>query len=276
MRRGARAAWLLFRCSHPEPVVAVTIIATALALAAHRGPAMSALMGAAVLAGQLFVGWTNDLRDADRDAGAGRQDKPLAAGQLPRSWVQAATFAAAVVTVPLSLLTGPASGVAHLTAVAVATVYNLGLKGTAFGVVPYALAFGLVPAFVTLGPPITHAPPLWATAAGALLGAGAHFMQTLPDIERERWAGVRGLPHLLGERASALAGATLMAAAAACVALGPQRPHPLLYLGLAIALMLLGAIVVAAATDRLRLAFRLTLVTAAVVVATVVAAGVSF
>jgi hypothetical protein len=65
-------------------------------------------------------------------------------------------------------------------------------------------------------------------------------------------------------------------AAAAAVALGPAHPQPLLYLGLAIALMLLGAIVVAAATDHLKLAFRLTLVTAAAVVATVVAAGVAF
>jgi hypothetical protein len=39
--------------------------------------------------------------------------------------------------------------------------------------------------------------------------------------------------------------------------------------------MLLGLIVVSAVTNRLQLAFRLTLLTAAVVVATVVAAGVS-
>ena len=45
-------------------------------------------------------------------------------------------------------------------------------------------------------------PPLWATAAAALLGAGAHFTQTLPDIARERIAGVRGLPQLLGQKAS--------------------------------------------------------------------------
>jgi heme o synthase len=276
MRRGASAAWLLFRCSHPEPVVAVTIIATALALAAHRGPRMSALMGAAVLAGQLFIGWTNDLFDADRDQAEGRTDKPLASGRITKQTVRLAAVSAALLVVPFSLLTGPGSGIAHLIAVLGAYAYNLGLKKTPFSVLPYALAFGLMPAFVTLGPPITHAPPLWATAAGALLGAGAHFTQTLPDLDRERKAGVRGLPHLLGARPSALAGATLMAAAAACVALGPQPPQTLLYLGLAIALMLLGAIVVAAATDHLKLAFRLTLVTAVVVVATVVAAGVSF
>jgi len=276
MGRGARAAWLLFRCSHPEPVVAVTLIVTVLALAAHRGPAMSALMGAAVLAGQLFIGWTNDLFDADRDQAQQRTDKPLASGQINRATVRTAVAAAAVLVVPLSMLTGLGSGVAHLTAILGAFAYNLGLKRTPFSVLPYALAFGLAPAFVTLGPPITHAPPVWATVAGALLGAGGHFTQTLPDLEAEREAGVRGLPHLLGARLSALAGAALMAAAAACVALGPVHASPLLYLGLALALMLLGVIVVAAATEHLRLTFRLTLVTAAVVVATVVAAGVSF
>ncbi|HEY8641184.1 MAG TPA: UbiA family prenyltransferase [Candidatus Dormibacteraeota bacterium] len=276
MRRGARAAWLLFRGSHPEPVVAVTLIVTALALAAHRGPAMSALMGAAVLAGQLFIGWTNDLIDADLDRAAGRTDKPLASGKITKQTFRLAVAGAAVLVVPLSLLTGRGSGIAHLTAVLGALAYNLGLKKTPFSVVPYALAFGLVPAFVTLGPPITHYPPLWATAAGALLGAGGHFTQTLPDLDTDRQAGINGLPHRLGARASALTAAALMAAAAAAVALGPAHPQPLLYLGLAIALMLLGAIVVAAATDHWKLAFRLTLVTAAAVVATVVAAGVAF
>jgi 4-hydroxybenzoate polyprenyltransferase len=274
--RAARAAWLLFRCSHPEPVLAVTLIVTALALAARRGPAMSALMGAAVLAGQLFVGWTNDLRDADRDAADQRTDKPLATGQVKRSTAAAAAATAAALTVPLSLLTGLASGTAHLTAIAAATAYNLGLKRTPFSVLPYAIAFGLVPAFVTLGPPITHAPPLWATAAAALLGAGGHFTQTLPDLERERAKGVRGLPQLLGARNSALAGPALMAAAAACVALGPTRPNALLYGGLAITVVLLASIAVAAASDRPTAAFRLTLITAAVVVATVVAAGARF
>ncbi len=67
-----------------------------------------------------------------------------------------------------------------------------------------------------------------------------------------------------------------MAAAAASVAFGPARSSPLLYLGLAVAVMLLGAVLVAARMKRLKLAFRLTLVNAGVVVATVVAAGVSF
>jgi len=248
------------------------VIVTALALAAGRGPARAALMASAVLAGQLFVGWTNDFLDADRDRSAEREDKPIAAGQVPVRRVRAAAAIAALLTVPLSLATGPASGAAHLTAVAAATAYNLGLKRTPLSVVPYALAFGLVPTFVTAGPPITHLPPAWATAAAALLGAGAHFTQTL--------TGLDGLPKLIGRRAATLAGPTLMTAAAAVAALAAGghggQARPLLYAGLALTLAIAAATLTAAAADHPKLAFRLTLATAAVVTATVVLSGTSF
>ena len=275
MRRNSHAIWLLLGCSHLEPVVAVTGIVTVLSISAGRGPYRAALMATAVFCGQLFVGWTNDLLDADLDAASGRTGKPLANGQVPRAQVRNAAVVTAVLVVPLSLLAGVWAGVAHLIAVVAATAYNFGLKRTPFSVVPYALAFGLVPAFVTLGPPITHAPPLWATAAAALLGAGAHFIQTLPDIEREQRAGIRGLPQLLGKKMSAIAGPAFMAAAAGFVALGPAHPRRVLYVGLGVTLMLLIGIVGSTATNRLELAFRLTLVSAGIIVATILVAGVS-
>ncbi|MDQ3537656.1 MAG: hypothetical protein M3415_02480, partial [Actinomycetota bacterium] len=69
----------LLRCSHPGPTVAVTMFASALALGAGSGAGVLRV-GAAVLAGQLSVGWLNDFLDADRDRVAGRVDKPIAAG----------------------------------------------------------------------------------------------------------------------------------------------------------------------------------------------------
>jgi len=228
------------------------------------------------ICGQLFVGWTNDLLDAAQDAAGGRTDKPLAAGQVPRERLRNATVVAAVLVVPLSLLAGLGAGVAHLVAVASATGYNLGLKQTPLSAVPYMLSFGLMPVFVTLGPPITHWPPLWSVAGAALLGAGAHFTQTLSDLERERLAGVRGLPQLLGTRTSAVVGASLIGAAAAFITLGPAHASLLLRACLPLALALLVGIVVATALNRLRLAFRLTLAAAAVVVGGVLVAGVAF
>ena len=245
-------------------MVAVTAIVTALALAAHRGPAYATLMAAAVLTGQLFVGWTNDIVDAAEDRRQGRTDKPLASGQVSEKTVRRVGYAALALTVPLSLATGLVSGLAHLTAVAAATAYNNRLKRTALSVVPYAVAFGLVPAFITGGPPITHAPPLWATAAAALLGAGAHFTQTLTGLE--------GLPKRIGKTATTFAGPVLMVAAAAVIAAGPAHA----YLGLAVAAITCIGVVGAAATKHPKLAFRLALLTAAAVVATVVASGARF
>ncbi|HUY74573.1 MAG TPA: UbiA family prenyltransferase [Candidatus Dormibacteraeota bacterium] len=276
MRRLAQATWLLLKCSHPEPVFTVTAIVTVLAVSAGRGPGRVTLMALAVFTGQLFVGWTNDFLDAKLDAAANREDKPVSGGRVPRDRVGTAAAVAGVLTIPLSLLVGLGAGLAHLAAVASATSYNLGLKRTPFSILAYAIAFGLIPAFVTLAPPNSHAPALWATAAGALLGGGAHFTQTLPDIEGDRRAGLRGLPHVLGRRASAFAGPILMAGSAVCVALGPAHVRPLVYAGTGLALILLAVILVVSALDRARLAFRLTLLTAAVVVATVLSAGVYF
>ncbi|HSP09112.1 MAG TPA: UbiA family prenyltransferase [Candidatus Dormibacteraeota bacterium] len=276
MRRLALATWLLLKCSHPEPVFAVTTIVTLLAVAAGRGPGRVTLMALAVFTGQLFVGWTNDLLDAGLDAAGGREDKPLAGGRVPARRVRTAAAIAGFLTIPFSLLVGLGSGAAHLVAVAAATSYNLGLKRTPFSILPYAVAFGLLPAFVTLAPPHSHLPALWATAAGALLGGGAHFIQTLSDIERDRQAGIRGLPHVLGRRASAFAGPMLMAGSAVCVGLGPSHASPLVYAGMGLALILVAVILVASAFNRWLLAFRLTLITAVVVVATVLSAGVYF
>src|SRR5438270_12498188 len=96
-----KAAWDLLRCSHPEPVAAVTAANGVLAISAGRGWT-TVWVVTAVLAGQLFVGWTNDYLDRDLDRRAGRSDKPLAAGAVPAPRVRSAAIVALVACVPLS------------------------------------------------------------------------------------------------------------------------------------------------------------------------------
>jgi 4-hydroxybenzoate polyprenyltransferase len=158
-----------------------------------------------------------------------------------------------------------ASALANLAAVGSALAYNAGLKSRPLSVVPYAISFGLLPAVVTLGPPLHRWPHPWVMAAGALIGVGGHFTQVLSDIPADRLQGVRALPHLLGQRASAIAAALLLLAATALAAVAPG-PVPVSLAALALAALGATGIVTSAAAGRTGLAFRLTLGVAVVAV----------
>jgi 4-hydroxybenzoate polyprenyltransferase len=204
--------------------VAVTLATTALAVAAGHGVGGILLVGAAILTGQLSIGWLNDLLDVSRDEAAHRVDKPLARGEVPAQVVRRAVLLAALACVPLSLALGVAAGAVHLVAVASAWAYDLGLKATVLSWAPYAVSFGLLPAIVTLALPGAPLPPGWAIGSAALLGVGAHFLNVVPDIEEDLRAGVRGLPQRLGGTASRVVGAALLAAACTVLTLAPEGP----------------------------------------------------
>ena len=217
----------MVRCSHPEPVVVVTAVAGALALTAGRG-AGTVWVVLAILAGQLYVGWSNDFLDRNRDRVAGRRDKPIASGAVGARVVGVAAITALVLAVPLSLASGVAAALVHLVALASATAYNLGLKRTLLSAVPYAISFALVPAFVTLGLGHPHWPPPWVMLAAGFIGVGGHFAQSRPDISSDRMQGAIGLPQLAGERASAVLAAVLLALGAIVIALGSRSLVPLI------------------------------------------------
>ncbi|SEG56585.1 4-hydroxybenzoate polyprenyltransferase [Actinacidiphila yanglinensis] len=211
----------LAKACHPEPTVAVTVLVTALAAASGQGAGGCLLVAVAVLSGQASIGWCNDVLDVERDRAAGRTDKPLVRG-APQPWVAAAAAGGALVLCGVaSLACGVAAGVAHLVGVAAAWAYNGGVKRTALSWLPYAVGFGLLPAFVTLGLPGHPGPPAWAVAAGALLGVGAHVTNVLPDIDADLAAGVRGLPQRLGRRRSRLLAPVPLLAAAVLLVFGP-------------------------------------------------------
>jgi 4-hydroxybenzoate polyprenyltransferase len=184
-------------------------------------------VGSAVLTGQLAVGWHNDWRDAERDARAGRADKPLARGEIGRGTVGTAALCAVTATVPLSLLSGWRAGVAHIAAVCLALGYNARLKETAASFVPYLVAFPLLVAFISWGRHPSQWPPWWALLGAALLGTGAHLANAAPDVGQDLAAGVRGLPQRLGERRSVELALALLAASTTVLALGLGLGHGL-------------------------------------------------
>ena len=273
MPPAARSVAALVRASHPEPTVAVTAIATALAVSTGLG-VRSLWVAAAFLSGQLSVGWSNDWIDAARDARNRRADKPVGQGVLPVAAVRTAALTALALCVPLSLAMGLGAGLLHLAAVAAAWAYNARLKATALSFLPYAVAFGAVPSIVVLALPGTAVAPAWATAAGALLGVGAHLCNALPDLEEDLAQGVRGLPHRLGRRRSAVAAAVLLLGAVVLLAVGPAGPPGVP----AVAVVGLSAVVTAAGLVRSRRegsrdAFLAAIVVAALSVGLLVARG---
>ena len=263
----------LLRASHFQPTLAVTVITGVLAAVAGRGLGTVAVV-VAVLAGQLSVGWSNDWIDRDRDVQAGRLDKPIVAGTVAATVVERAAITALVLTVPLSLLSGWRAASVHLVAVLAAWAYNLGLKRTPFSVACYLIAFGLLPAFVTLGLPGHPWPPAWATIAAASMGAGAHFVNGLPDRDADRLTGVRGLPQRMSYRGALLSGVGLLGAALLVVGLGPSGPPtPGTVVLLAIGMAALVGVVATSLTGHERAAWSLTLLTAATAVAALMLNG---
>jgi 4-hydroxybenzoate polyprenyltransferase len=220
MSRGGVLRGLVLSC-HPIPSLAVTALSAGLLALAGTSPARGAVAVTAVLSGQLSIGWSNDFLDAERDRAVQRADKPLARNTLDPRVVGVAACAALLVTVVASALLGWPAGAAALLIVVCGWAYNLGLKATVWSWVPYAIAFGTLPAVATLAARDARLPPWWATAAGALLGVAAHLANVLPDLGEDAATGVRGLPHYLGARGTAVTAAVLLLGASAVILFGP-------------------------------------------------------
>jgi 4-hydroxybenzoate polyprenyltransferase len=212
----------LLRAAHIGPCLAVTAVVALLAVGQDLPVGRGVVVTAAVFAGQLTIGWGNDLVDARRDRQVGRTDKPLANDELRASSVRTALAVAALACVVLSLLVGWRSGLVHLgLGVGCGHLYNLVLKSTPWSWLPYAVAFGTLPAVVTLADVPHHWPPAWMMASAAALGVAAHFLNTLPDLAADATTGVRGLPHRIGASGSRGLATTLLVGASVAAALGP-------------------------------------------------------
>ena len=214
----------LVLATHPGPALAVTVVATLLAVAAGVPAGRAGLLSAAVLAGQASIGWSNDWLDADRDRAVARADKPVVQGAVSPSFLRSAALGAAAAAVVLSLRLGWVPGLLLLALVVSGWAYNAGLKRTAASPLPYVTGFGALPAGVVAAASGAPVAPWWLVAAGAALGTAAHLANVAPDVEDDLATGVRGLPHRLGRQASAVTGAVLLGAASLVLVLGPAGP----------------------------------------------------
>jgi 4-hydroxybenzoate polyprenyltransferase len=222
--RGTPLLRALARATHPGPTVAVTTVATLLGSVGGVPAGRLVLLCAAVLAGQASIGWSNDWLDADRDRVVARADKPVVQGAVRPATLRSAALAAAATAVVLSLLLGVVPGGLLLALVASGWAYNAGLKRTAASGLPYLTGVGALPAGAVAAAPGTPLAPWWLVGAGAALGGMAHLANVAPDLEDDLATGVRGLPHRLGPRTSAVVGVVLLGAASLALVFGPPGP----------------------------------------------------
>jgi 4-hydroxybenzoate polyprenyltransferase len=202
--------------------VAVTTFTALLAASAGHTLSRGLLVTSAVFAGQLSIGWSNDLIDASRDRAVGRGDKPIARGEVAEATVRLATITALAACLVLSFACGIAAGTVHLMlGVASGWAYNLWFKRTALSPLPYAVAFAILPAVVTLALPTPQWPPAWVMVTGGLLGVGAHFLNALPDLADDADTGVRGLPQRLGAPVVRIVAPVVLLAGSVVAAVGP-------------------------------------------------------
>nr|WP_297422393.1 UbiA family prenyltransferase [uncultured Actinotalea sp.] len=260
---------------HTGPTVVVTTLAGAVAVAVGAPVTTVVVVVVSVLLGQLSIGWSNDWIDAARDVAVGRADKPVVRGLVSPGTLRGAAVAAAVAGILLPLAVGVPAAVAHVVVVASGWLYNVGLKSSVWSWVPYAAAFGALPALVVLALPGAPRPAGWAVAVGALLGVGAHLANVLPDLDDDAATGVRGMPHVLGRRATGVLAPVLLAAGAATAVVGPpQAPAP----GVVVVGVLAGVLgavagAVGVARPASRLPFTLAMAVAGLCVVALVASG---
>ncbi|WET76439.1 UbiA family prenyltransferase [Amycolatopsis sp. QT-25] len=249
---------------HPVPGLAVTLVSVILAVGTGLDVAKVGLLGAAVLTGQLSIGWSNDWIDATRDRAVGRPDKPVAAGTVPPVVIAGAASVSLMAAIVLSALLGPAAAVALLIVVVAGWAYNLGLKATIWSGATYLLAFGALPVAPYVALPGQPWPPWWIPITGALIGFGAHFANVLPDLRADAETGVRGLPHRFGPRNGVIVMATALATASVILGVAPATTSTVFALTVSgVGIALAAATAVAAVRAPLSpVAFRLTIVSA--------------
>jgi 4-hydroxybenzoate polyprenyltransferase len=190
---------------HPIPaafyVLAVGIFSFIAAASAHRPVAAGTLARVllAVACTQIAIGSLNDYRDRATDAIA-QPYKPLARGLIAPWEALTQVVVASCLVLVLAVPLGPLPLLLVVLIEALGLAYDLGLKGSWASGLLYAVYFPLVPllAWGVFGRWQPFLP--WLLPLGAALGVMMNIANSLPDLEGDLAAGVRGLPHVLGLR----------------------------------------------------------------------------
>jgi 4-hydroxybenzoate polyprenyltransferase len=226
-----------FRAAHFLPTMVVTLLTFILSF---RTSDFATAIGIALtfFAGQLIIGWSNDVIDFNDDLSHNRSNKPLVAGVISIRLLRYAITAAVIALLIMTFLGPLASfyGFLHLVAVVSALAYNAKLKRTIFSFLPYFVSFGLLPVII-LG--ATEEPiQWWIPVIGALFGVGVHVANVFKDLEEDIKSGINGLPQIAGVKISRIICALCFGSSALILYSQTENQSSLLILGGALVFLL--------------------------------------
>ena len=213
MRKSLLAqASVFLRAAHFGPTLIVTTITFVLALS-QFSPIDALRVAIAIFAGQLVVGWSNDLIDAPLDIAAQRTKKPIVGKEININQLRKSIMFALFAALFLSLISplGLFGTLIHFLGLLSATLYNLKLKSTILSPLPFVVSFGALPWAIYL--PTGNQPPLWLFIDFMLISVAFHFFNVLKDFQWDINQGVLGLPQQLGRNASLVISISLVISA---------------------------------------------------------------
>lgn len=211
--RARAAPWTILEVLHPVPSVLTT--AAAVAFGAIFGIALTDAKMWWIIAIMLLVQFSisalNDWADADLDALAGRHRPiPLKLMSARTALFLALASAAGALVSSAASGFGLAAFVLVLAGLASGWAYDLGLKRTPLSVLPFAVAFPLLPLWVGIvaGRPLGLLSPV--LLGGIPLAGAIHLADAIPDRDADRSAGIHSLAVALGRPTAELAAAGLL------------------------------------------------------------------
>ncbi|MDP9483544.1 MAG: UbiA family prenyltransferase [Chloroflexota bacterium] len=161
-----------------------------LALVAGAVGSRALLLGLAMASLQVSIGALNDVLDVDRDRGR-KPGKPIPAGLVGQGTAIALVAASLLVGLAASAVAGPAVLAVALLGTGVGWAYDLWLKPTSWGWLPFAVGLPLLPVFAWVGA-TGRVPPAFGLLVpmAIVAGAGVSLLNGLADIDRDRAAGL--------------------------------------------------------------------------------------
>ena len=191
----------LLKAAHFGPTLLVVAISFLLSLSVLAW-VDSLRIALAIFAGQLVVGWSNDVIDFPLDSAAKRYKKPLVSGKIAIEFLKKCILVALVMAFVLSVFSpfGLQGTLLHFLGILSATAYNLKLKSTIFSPLPYIISFGSLPWAIYLS--ADKFPPVWLYLCFMLFSTAFHFLNVVKDLRWDLEQGVNGLPQRLGKKRS--------------------------------------------------------------------------